>query len=318
MPRSVPDSTERDACCPDVTPIEIELSGGHLLTVREVTDDDVVGIHELYRNLSSEDSYRRFFSVVKVTEEFVRDWVDRCRESGVGLVAVVDDGAPKGGVVAEAAYVRLPNGNGEFAITVARERRGWLGPFLLDLLLELAAARGVPNLEADILTENRVMLSLARRRGYVTDGSMDFSIVHVVIGTTAAGPVWTGPSRGRRLLVEQPGGRWEGRRDAVRAGFAVMACGFRGERCPALQGGACPLAEEADAIVVAFPRGDARGQALMEAHRELHGRVPVLLPVPSVGHHGPSACRLVSGRPSPELRARLQEAWDADDLFKDA
>ena len=49
------------------------------------------------------------------------------------------------------------------------------------------------------------MLSLVRRRGYVTDGDMDFSVVHVVIGTSAAGPVWAGPSRGNRLLVEKTG-----------------------------------------------------------------------------------------------------------------
>jgi hypothetical protein len=227
-------------------------------------------------------------------------------------VAVVDEGLPAKRLVAEAGYVRLPNGNGEFAITVARDRRGWLGSFLLDLLIGEAAARGVANLEADVLTENTAMMALARKRRYATDGDPDFSVVHVVIGTTRAGPVWEGP-RGRRLLVEKPGGRWAMRRDAVRAGFTVMACGYRGDRCPALLGVPCPLAEEADAIIVAFPQSDPRGHALLKAHEELHGSVPVVVEVPPSGADSRATCRLASGRPSPDLQQALGEAVGLDE-----
>jgi hypothetical protein len=293
--------------------MEVDVGGGHTLTVREAADEDVTSLGDLYRMLSTEDTYRRFFSMVKVKDDFVRDWLRRCRDGGLDLVAVIDDRRPTRRLVAEVGYVRNANGNGEFAITVAQDRRGWMGPFLLDVLIDEAAARGVPNLEADILTENTAMMALARHRGYVTDGDPDFSVVHLVIGTTGAGPVWGGPN-GRRLLVEKPGGRWASRRDAVRAGFTVMACGYRGERCPALRGDPCPLAEEADAIVMGFPRDDPRGQALLKAHEQLHGSVPVLVEVPSPDLDGRATCRLVSGRPSPELRHALDEALDLDAL----
>jgi hypothetical protein len=293
--------------------MDVDMGGGRTLTVREANGDDVALIGQLYRDLSTEDRHRRFFSVVKVTDDFVRDWLERCRDGGCDLVAVVDDGMPTSVLVAEAGYVRLPDGNGELAITVAEDHRGWLGPFLFDVLIEEAAARGVPNLEADVLTENRAMIALARHRGYVTDGDPDFSVVHLVIGTSGAGPVWGGPS-GRRLLVEKPGGRWAMRRDAVRAGFRVMACGYRGDRCPALRGDPCPLAGEADAIVVAFPRGDVRGEALLKAHERLHGSVPVIVAVPSDGLDRGATCRLVSGRPDPELRHALDEALHVDHL----
>jgi hypothetical protein len=62
----------------------------------------------------------------------------------------------------------LPDGNGEFALTVAAGWRGWLGPYLLDAIVTAAAARGVPNLEADVLYENTRMLTLLASRGYVT------------------------------------------------------------------------------------------------------------------------------------------------------
>ena len=294
--------------------MEIEVGGGHTLTVREATDDDVTLIGQLYRNLSIEDRHRRFFSLIAATDDFVRNRLHHCRDGGCDLVAVIDDLLPTRTLVAEAGYVRLANGNGEFAITVARDRRGWLGPFLLGLLIDEAAARGVSNLEADVLTDNKAMMALARKRRYVTDGDADFSVVHLVIGTTPAGPVWRG-SRGRRLLVEKPGGRWAMRRGAVQAGFTVLACGYRGDRCPALAGDPCPLAGEADAIVVAFPAGDARGQALLEAHERLHGGVPVLVEVPArdLDGDGRSTCRLVAGRPSPEVRSALGEALGLDE-----
>ena len=45
-------------------------------------------------------------------------------ERGFALVAVVDD--PVERIVAEADFFLLDNGNGELAITVASDWRGWL------------------------------------------------------------------------------------------------------------------------------------------------------------------------------------------------
>jgi hypothetical protein len=293
------------------TPIEIDVQDDHVLTVRAATKADVAGIRVLYEGLSAEDSHRRFFAAIRVTDSLVRRWVERCRDGGLGLVAVVDDGGPSSRVVADAGYVLQPNGDGEFALTVAADRRGWLGPYLLDVLVEAAAERGVRNLEADILTENRVMLSLVRRRGYVTDGDRDFLVVHVVIGTEGHGPVWPSKPHGRKLLVEKPGGRWEGRKRALHAGFDVLVCGLR-EDCPALQGRPCPLAEEADAIVVAFPPGDTRGRKLRRAHERLHSSIPVVVTPSPTGGARETGCQLLSGSPSAELRAQLAEALGGD------
>ena len=293
------------------TPVEIALQGDHVLTVRTATEADIAGIRALYEDLSAEDSHRRFFSAITVTDALVRTWVERCRDGGLGLVAVVDDGEASRRVVADAGYVLQPNGDGEFALTVAADRRGWLGPYLLDVLVEAAAERGVRNLEADILTENRAMLSLVRRRGYVTDGDTDFLVVHVVIGTEGHGPVWPSKPHGHKLLVEKPGGRWDGRQRALRAGFDVLVCGFR-EDCPALQGRPCPLADEADAIVVAFPAGDSRGRKLRRAHERLHSGLPILVtPCPTGAAHE-AGSQLVSGSPSAALKAQLAEALGGD------
>lgn len=79
----------------------------------------------------------------------------------------------------------LPDGNGEFALTVADGWRGWLGPYLLDALVAVAAARGVPNLQADILVSNIRMLALVSNRGYVT---LDREASQVRVAIDAAQP----------------------------------------------------------------------------------------------------------------------------------
>jgi hypothetical protein len=94
------------------------------------------------------------------------------RTGGYGVVATVGAdtaGADAGRIVGEANYVPLANGDGELGMVVAADQRGWLGPYMLDALVD-AAAHGVPNLEAAVLVTNRSMLTLVRSRGYATLG----------------------------------------------------------------------------------------------------------------------------------------------------
>jgi hypothetical protein len=251
---------------------EVELPQGRTVGVRAMTHDDVAAIAHLYSSLSAEDRYRRFFTAFHATEQAVGVWVHDAVNRGYGLVAVATS-EPDEPIVGEAFYVVLPNGDGEFALTVHPGWRGWLGPYLLDLLAEAAHERGVPNLESDILGENRTMLCLIRHRGHVVLPASDFQIVRVAIGTGPEGPVW--PARGARprVLVEGGGVHWNGI-DLLTAAFDVYTCpgpGPAGRRhCPALHGERCPLAAEADAVVVAFPPASERGAALLRAHTELH------------------------------------------------
>ncbi|HEX9066103.1 MAG TPA: hypothetical protein VF843_13430 [Streptosporangiaceae bacterium] len=152
---------------------EVPLSGGRVLTVRAISRADVAGLENLFDGLPTEDRYFRFFSYSRPGRSFVEQ-MTRAQEDGAchlvaevsGPSAVVGGGGTAGTLIAEAGYVLLPDGNGEFAMTVAAGWRGWLGPYLLDALVAAAAARGVPNLVADILADNTRMLSLVKDRGY--------------------------------------------------------------------------------------------------------------------------------------------------------
>jgi len=289
-----------------VVPVVIDLPSGRKLTVRQMAEEDITGLAALYEGLSVDDTYRRFFSAFG-PRGFAPKWYARTRDEGFGLVAVVDDGLPVARVVGEVGYVLLANGDAEFGLTVAADWRGWLGPYLLDVLVAVAAANGIPNLEADILTENRPMQTLVRRRGVVTMGDAeDFSVVRIAIAAASPDrPSWPATPGRHRLLVEAQGGRWAHAADATRAGFEVLTCGGPDARCPALEGRVCPLAEGADVIVVARPPSDAHTRSLIAAHARLHPNVPVIVQR-RAEEGGNGTCSLLAGSTGAEVAATLR------------
>ena len=246
------------------------------MTVRNSDPDDVSGLTELYDGLSLDDRYHRFFSG-SMPKDFVEKWIHVTEQGGVGLVAVVANGGEH--IVAEAGVALLPDGDGELALTVAREWRGWLGPFLLDALVQEAAARGIPNLQAEILVDNGAMFSLVRSRGYAILDHGDWSSVRVTIGTAGYPPDWPEADDRPRVLVETPGGRWP----AANAGGQRLADhrvsrtdtvagwlpGSRGPSVPPC--GAC----RRDRLRV--PPSDAQAQAILSEHPRLHEGVPLVV-----------------------------------------
>lgn len=184
----------------------VALPHGRVLTVRRMTEADAHGLGELYERLSLDDRHRRFFSAYRPSRSFLEHYASTAGNKGYGLVAVVGNGTEQ--LVGEASYTLLPSGRGEFAITIAREWRGWLGPYLFDALLEAATAHAVPGLQADILADNAAMLAVARNRGAVTIERPDVGVVRVAI--PASEPVRAtaeenrAPSLAQRALASAP------------------------------------------------------------------------------------------------------------------
>jgi hypothetical protein len=294
---------ERNPSKPDQR--RIQLSGGGLLTVRPVTPADVDGLVALYDGLSDDDRYSRFFSSYLPPRSFFHRLASVVERGGYGVVATMGgDGEAAGAtrgtapIVGEASYELLPNGDGELGMTVAADHRGWLGPYLLDALVDAARSRGVPNLEADVLATNRRMLGVPRARGYATMGSDDLTTLRLLVGTAGHVPTWPAdpgtdqPDR-PRVLVETPGGRWHAGAEAHAAGLQVIACSgprCARPRCPVLAGQPCPLAAGADAIVVSSAPTTSAG-------------APSPMPTPI----STPACRSASS-PAPAT-ARVSRTW---------
>jgi RimJ/RimL family protein N-acetyltransferase len=265
-----------DAEAPEIT----ELADGARLEVRPTHVADAGRICALYEMLSVDDRHRRFFSAFQPRLDWCEEWADVGSRGGFGVIAIVHrDGSPDE-VVGEAGYAIRDDGDGDLAVTVAPNWRGWLGPYLLDVLVRHAASVGLDNLQADVLLENGPMLALLRRRDPVAMGHDD-GVVRLSIGTSGPVPTWPTREHRPRVLVEVAGRRWSGERAAERAGLATAMCAgpkMRGTHgCPVLEGGHCPLAEGADAIIVLLDPDDERSNQLVQAHRERSPGTPVLV-----------------------------------------
>lgn len=240
--------------------------GGHL-TIRPIRPSDAPALGELYDDLSPDDRIRRFFSAFRPPEALLERWATVGERGGARIVAVTDDGE----IVGEAGYELLDDGDGELDITVARRARGWVGPYLLDALIDLAGARGVPNLEAEVLLANRQMLALARARGFVALAHDEPCVVRLAIGTTEHPAAWPGPARGPRVLVVGRSSRWPGEEVAAGVGLEVLVWPVDD---PLGVAGATPgaaLLAGADAVVVVVPAGAVVPSGFGE---ELHRRCP--------------------------------------------
>lgn len=263
----------------------VQLPGERVLTVRRIDRRDLAGLERLYSDLDDESRYRRFFSVLHPGRDFFERMVAVGERGGAGIVAVVTGHrGGRGRLVGEASYELLANGDGELGIAVDARWRGWLGAYLLDALTEVAAANGVPNLEAEVLLANGPMLSLVRSRGFATLPTGDWSILRVLLSTAPASddephprPTWPSGA-GLRVLVEGSGGGWHAQAEAAEAGVELVGCpgpGGRGPTCPALLGRPCPLVTGADVVVVAHPPDHDDWSALRGSHARVHPGVPV-------------------------------------------
>jgi len=266
-----------------LSPRHLALPGGRTLTIRPSSRADADALARMYASLDDDDLYRRFFQAHVPTAKTIAHILEAGERGGTGLVAELEGRDGRVRIIGETSYELLPDGGAELGITVAPGSRGWLGPYLLDILIETARTRNITNLQADILIENRRMLALMRARGYATmNHSERPSIVRVVIGTSGPTPPWPGTHRAARVLVEIPGSRWHGESAARAAGFEVLICSGPSthRRCPALAGKPCPLASAADIVVDAVSPDTSTGRALLDAHERFHAGVPVCVEFP--------------------------------------
>lgn len=264
-----------------------ELPDGGRLEIRASGPAAVEALRELYGSLELEDLQRRFLAPYRPPAAFFERWARLAERGGHGILALhrPADGGPAE-LVGEAGYAPLDDGNAELAITVRPQWRGWLGAYLLDALVELAAGDGFADLEAEVLGSNGPMLALLRARGAAVVGHDGWTTVRLVIATEGRTPSWPPLDRRPRVLVEGSGSRWAGEEQAAAAGFDVIVCpGPDGgphprRRCPFLDGGRCPLVDGADAIVVVEGHGGAGcalGTRLLDRLADADVETPVVV-----------------------------------------
>jgi hypothetical protein len=244
--------------------------GAGAVVVRRATLLDVPALRDLYDRLGATDRYRRFFCGGQPTRSTVERWVG----GGDSIVVVAECG---GRIVADAGVARAPGRRFELGIAVDPGRRGWLGPYLLDVVLRLASAAGVDAVAADVLATNGPMLGLLASRGAAVLPSADPAVVRLLLGTTTAVPGWDGSPPGRARVLLGPGAGAGAATALERAGYDVVSCRGPGApscarrwHCPVLDGAPCPLVDGADVVVLPGadgpPAATAVGAALPTVH----------------------------------------------------
>ncbi|HKP85246.1 MAG TPA: GNAT family N-acetyltransferase [Blastocatellia bacterium] len=167
---------------------DVVLRDGSTVHVRPIRPDDELALLDLFRSLSEQSRWLRFFSPVKdliLTAEARREaTVDYCHTFGLvatgpedrmvghALYAVLNAEAAKGGLHAEVA----------FAVTDDFQGRG-LGTILLGQLAEIASKNGITVFEAEVLSANHRMIEVFRQSGFHVEVTVEAGQLHVTFPT---------------------------------------------------------------------------------------------------------------------------------------
>lgn len=165
---------------------DVVLADGATVHVRPIRPDDGDRLRAFHAALSDRSVYYRFFSPKprlsdREVERFTHiDYHDR-----VALVAVLGDD-----LVAVARYDRWPGKDeAEVAFVVADAHQGrGISTLLLEHLAAIARTKGITHFTAEVLPDNRAMLSVFRRAGFEVRNAFVSGIIDVsfAIEPTAA------------------------------------------------------------------------------------------------------------------------------------
>ena len=147
---------------------EVVLRDGTTVVVRPLLARDRRELSDAYDQLSDASRRRRFFSPPKQLSQPVLDQLTNLDDSDrFGLVGYVDEGPHRTGLgVARWVRSRTEPFKADAAVTVIDDWQGrGLGTQLLTELVEEARQRGITTFTADVLWENKTIISPLKALG---------------------------------------------------------------------------------------------------------------------------------------------------------
>jgi GNAT superfamily N-acetyltransferase len=155
------------------------LSNGEEVLVRPMRMTDEEALQRLFYELSEDSTYNRFLCHKRLhPHDEIQELVDLDYERNMGLV-VCD---PKSGdIVGMARYDLDPATKlADIAFVVRDECQGkGIGTVLLRRMAEIARARGLAGLQADVLASNKPMLIVFHRSGLRFDSRLEDNVYHL-------------------------------------------------------------------------------------------------------------------------------------------
>jgi GNAT superfamily N-acetyltransferase len=163
-------------------PRTIELRDGSKLHIRPIVPEDEPLLHEAVAAMSERTVYFRFFSPIKRMSDAlahrlaVVDYRDR-----FAIVATTHRPSGKERIAGVARYDRARDTDvAEVAVAVIDEfqRRG-LGSVLLAELARVARGQGIRSFQLIVLPENREMLGLLRKMGWIHQAKLNGGVYEI-------------------------------------------------------------------------------------------------------------------------------------------
>jgi acetyl coenzyme A synthetase (ADP forming)-like protein len=161
-----------------VETFDVVLRDGSTLTLRPGCDADVPALLEFFRALSPHSAYMRFMGFPSLDADRVRRFATTDPSIGYSLL-----GESGGRIVAAAGYYRTVTpdcAEVAFAIADAMQGRG-IGTRMLDRLADIARLEGIRTFEAEVLGENRKMMTVFVDSGYELTSRLDRGVMHFVL-----------------------------------------------------------------------------------------------------------------------------------------
>ena len=165
--------------------ISDNLKNGLPVTIRAVKSDDKELIREAFNNLEPQTIYTRFFSYKnKLTDEELKAATEADFVNQVGLVVTLHDGKSEIIIGGATFWVIKPEGDGplraEISFTVEEDYQGQgIASRLLKHLIQIARKMSISYLDAEVLQQNKAMLTVFERSGLPTKRKLSDGVVHL-------------------------------------------------------------------------------------------------------------------------------------------
>ncbi|MGH9837665.1 MAG: GNAT family N-acetyltransferase [Blastocatellia bacterium] len=211
---------------------DVLLRDGAVLRLRALRQSDREGLVALFNRCSPETIRYRFLRMVtELTGPMLESLVAVDGVRHVALVVTQGEGAEER-IIAVGRYFTLEDrpqvAEVSFLVEDAMQRRG-IGTVLLDTLAEIAREHSITRFAADVMADNRLMLSVFRKAGYALSSNISYGVTHLEF------PILRSEVAEARREAQEA----EAERASLRSVFAPRAVAVIGaSRDPASVGGA--------------------------------------------------------------------------------
>ncbi len=155
---------------------DVVLRDGTVAHVRPITPDDAEGIRHFHSRQSAESIYLRFFAPLReLSERDIYRFTHVDYRDRVALVATLD-----GEIIGIGRYDRIDPGSAEVAFNISDHYQGkGIGSVMLEHLAAIAQEMGINRFVAEVLPQNRKMLTVFKEAGYEVTHHIEDGVVEV-------------------------------------------------------------------------------------------------------------------------------------------